>query len=290
MKSQNEIDDVTGFETTGHEWDGIKELNRPLPRWWVLSFYACIVWAVGYWIVYPAWPLVNGYTRGYFNYSQRAVVADDVKRAQEAQGGMRKLLETTPLADVGRNSELLRFATTGGSVVFQTNCGPCHGRGALGSTGYPNLQDDDWIWGGSLEDVHKTILYGIRSGHKDARAEQMPRFGIENLLDPKQIDAAAEYVLQLTGRATDKVAVEAGTKIFKDQCASCHGDDGRGKKDKGAPNLTDVIWLYGGTKEAIVESIRTGRGGVMPAWVGRLDPVTIKALTLYVHSLGGGTK
>ena len=288
MTTNREIDAVTGVETTGHEWDGIKELNKPLPRWWLLTFYATIVWAIGYWVVYPAWPTLNGYTKGIWNYSQRATVTADVNAAKAAQAGMRDKLAKTPLADVKKDAELLRFAVAGGSAAFQTNCAPCHGRGAQGFAGYPNLNDDDWLWGGKLEDIQKTLEFGIRSDHVETRANAMPKYGLEKLMEDAQINDAAEYVLKLSGQQFNAAAADKGAKIFTEQCAECHNADGKGKLDRGAPNLTDGIWLYGGSKAAIVESIRTGRGGVMPAWTGRLDPTTIKALTVYVHSLGGG--
>lgn len=288
MTTNREIDAVTGVETTGHEWDGIKELNKPLPRWWLLTFYATIVWAVGYWVVYPAWPTLNGYTKGIWNYSQRATVTADVNAAKAAQAGMRDKLAKTPLADVKKDAELLRFAVAGGSAAFQTNCAPCHGRGAQGFAGYPNLNDDDWIWGGSLDEIQKTLQVGIRSDHAETRANVMPKYGLEKLLEEPQINDAAEYVLKLSGQKFEAAAADRGAKIFTEQCAECHNADGKGKLDRGAPNLTDGIWLYGGSKAAILDSIRTGRGGVMPAWSGRLDTTTIKALTVYVHSLGGG--
>lgn len=285
---KQEIDEVTGVATTGHSWDGIKELNKPLPKWWLFTFYACIVWSIGYWIVYPAWPLANSYTKGIWNYSQRATVAAEVKAGKDAQAGMRELLDKTPLAEVRKNAELLRFASAAGGAAFQTNCAPCHGRGAQGFIGYPNLNDDDWIWGGTVDEIHKTIQFGIRNGDEQARAIAMPRFGLDKMLDDAKIADVAEYVLSLSGKATDKAAAGRGAPTFKEQCASCHGDDGKGKIEQGAPNLTDGIWLYGGTKEQIVESIRTGRGGIMPAWAPRLDPATVKSLAVYVHSLGGG--
>jgi len=283
-----EIDEVTGVATTGHEWDGIKELNKPLPRWWLLTFYASIVWAIGYWIVYPAWPLANGYTKGLWDYSQRATVAAEVQAGKDAQAGMRDLLDKTPLADVRKNAELLRFANAAGAASFQTNCAPCHGRGAQGFVGYPNLNDDDWIWGGTVDEIHRTIEFGIRNGHEQARAIAMPRFGIDKMLDDNKINDVAEYVLSLSGKAGDKAAAGRGAATFKEQCTVCHGDDGKGKLDQGAPNLVDGIWLYGGSKAQVVESIRTGRGGIMPAWAPRLDAATVKSLAVYVHSLGGG--
>jgi cytochrome c oxidase cbb3-type subunit 3 len=286
--SKPEIDKVTGVETTGHEWDGVKELNKPLPKWWLWTFYATIFWAVGYWIAYPAWPTLAGYSKGVLGYSQRAVVASEIDAAKAAQAQYRDKLAATPLDQVKSDPDLLRFAIAGGGAAFQTNCAPCHGRGAQGFAGYPNLNDDDWLWGGSIDDIHKTIGSGIRSDQKETRASQMPRYGIDKLLDDKQIGDAAEYVLSLSGRASDQAAVVRGKAIFAEQCASCHGTDGKGKQEQGAPNLTDAIWLYGDSRPAVVESIRTGRGGMMPAWVGRLDPVTLKSLAVYVHSLGGG--
>jgi cytochrome c oxidase cbb3-type subunit 3 len=283
-----EIDAHTGVETTGHEWDGIKELNKPLPRWWIWTFYACIVWSIGYWVVYPAWPTLNGYTKGIWNYSQRSVVAGEVRKGRDAQAALREKISTTPLGDIRKDPDLLRFAMAAGASSFQTNCGPCHGRNAQGFVGYPGLNDDDWIWGGSIEDIHKTILYGVRSDHKQTRRSQMPRFGLDSLLKDSEIDAAAEYVLSLSNRSTDAGAVSRGAKHYQEHCVACHGPTGKGLAEQGAPNLTDEIWLYGGTKAAIIESIRTGRGGQMPWWVGRLDPVTIKSLAVYVHSLGGG--
>jgi cytochrome c oxidase cbb3-type subunit III len=288
MTKPREVDDFTGVETTGHEWDGIKELNKPLPRWWLLTFYATIVWAIGYMIAYPAWPTLSGYTKGVLGYSQRQTVADDLKAADQAQAGMRDLLAKTPLENIKANRDLFTFAIAAGSSSFQTNCAPCHGRNGHGFPGYPNLNDDDWVWGGTLAEIEKTILFGIRSDHKDARIGQMPRYGIEQLLTNEQISDAAEFVLDLSGRSTQSAAVARGAILFKEQCASCHGEQGRGKFEQGAPNLADGIWLYGGSREAITESIRTGRGGAMPAWTGRLDAMTLKSLTLYVHSLGGG--
>lgn len=288
MSDKREIDDVTGVETTGHSWDDIKELNKPLPKWWLMTFYATIVWAIGYMIVYPAWPTLNGYTKGIWGYSQRTVVSDELQGAKAAQATFRTALEKTPLAEVKNNPDLLRFAMVGGAAAFATNCAPCHGRGAQGFAGYPNLNDDDWIWGGTLPEIEKTILYGIRSGHKQSRISDMPKYGLDGILQSAEIDDAAEFVLSLTKRATDTAAVGRGAKIFADQCVSCHGAEGKGNPELGAPNLTDGIWLYGSQKADVVQSIFTGRGGSMPAWQSRLDPVTLKSLGIYVHSLGGG--
>ena len=284
-----EIDDVTGIETTGHTWDGIKELNKPLPRWWVWTFYATIVWAIGYWIVYPAWPTFTGYTKGMWGYSQRAVVADEVKVALR---GARRNARPACGGNASTRSRAIRICCVSpwprGRRRSRRHCAPCHGRGAQGFAGYPNLNDDDWLWGGAIDDIHKTISFGVRSDRKEARASQMPRYGLDKLLEEPQIADVAEYVLSLSGRSESSVAAARGEKVFAEQCASCHGPDGKGKQEQGAPNLTDEIWLYGGSRQAVIESIRTGRGGMMPAWAGRLDPVTLKSLAVYVHSLGGG--
>lgn len=287
--SHKEIDQVTGVETTGHVWDGdLKELNKPLPRWWVWVFYATMVWAVGYWLVYPAWPTLSGYTQGYFGYSQRGEVASEVAAAKSDQAKFYDQIAATPLADIEKNEELMPFVMAGGAAVFGDNCGPCHGKGAQGAVGYPNLNDDDWLWGGTPEAIQQSILHGIRSADPETRQMAMPRFGLDGILQPDQIKDTAEFVLSLSGHATDAAAAERGKATFAENCAACHGEDGKGNHELGAPNLTDGIWLYGGKLADIEKSIETGRGGVMPSWAGRLDPVTIKMLTAYVHSLGGG--
>jgi len=287
--SHKEIDAVTGAETTGHVWDGdLKELNKPLPRWWLYVLYASIVWSIGYWIVYPAWPTASDYTKGYFGYSQRTEVMRDIAAARAAQAQYFERIATTPLADIGKDADLMPFVMAGGAAAFGDNCAPCHGKGAQGSVGYPNLNDDDWLWGGTPEAIEQTILHGIRSGHPETRDMAMPRFGIDGILKPAEIADTAQYVLSLSGPATDTAAAERGSKIFADNCAACHGERGEGSTDMGAPNLSDAIWLYGGSAADIEKSIATGRGGAMPYWTGRLDPVTIKMLAAYVHSLGGG--
>lgn len=277
-------------ETTGHEWDGIQELNKPLPRWWLYVFYACIVWAFGYWVAYPAWPMMTSYTKGILGYSQRAKVNDSVLAGKETQAKLNEAITKTSLPEIRSNPDLLAFAVAGGRAAFANNCAGCHGRGAQGSPGYPNLNDDNWIWGGSLDAIHQTISYGIRNGNDQARISQMPKFGVDNLLTPPQISDAADYVRSLSRLPHDPASATRGNAIFHGDggCAGCHGEEGKGNQEIGAPNLTVNLWLYGGTKEALVTTISNGRGGVMPAWSTRLDPETVKKLTLYVHSLGGG--
>jgi len=289
MGEHQDFDSVSGRSTTGHEWDGIKELNTPLPRWWILTFYATIVWAVAYWIVYPAWPLLASYTTGLLHYSTRASVAADLADLEAVRGDKMKIFGTTSLADIEKDPALLSLARARGKTVFADNCAPCHGSGGSGAKGYPNLNDDDWLWGGSLDQIAQTIQFGARSGHAKSHESQMLAFGRDAILKPDEIVTVANYVRSMSGLSTapgfDAVA---GKKIFSENCVTCHGEAGKGNQELGAPNLTDKIWLYGSEQAAIVETITNGRAGVMPAWSGRLDAVTIKALAVYVHSLGGG--
>lgn len=289
MTDHGETDHVSGTATTGHEWDGIKELNTPLPRWWILTFYATILWAIGYWIVYPAWPLLWSNTTGILGYSTRAAVAVELANLEKIRGERMVALAAAPLAEIEKDPALLALARARGKTVFGDNCAPCHGSGGAGAKGYPNLNDDDWLWGGSLDQIMQTIQFGARSGHAKTHESAMLAFGKEGVLKRDQIVTVANYVRSLSGLSTAPgYDAAAGAKIFTDNCTSCHGDNAKGNQELGAPDLTDQIWLYGSDEATLVETITNGRAGVMPAWVGRLDPVTIKALTVYVHSLGGG--
>jgi cytochrome c oxidase cbb3-type subunit 3 len=284
-----EKDEISGTETTGHEWDGIKELNTPLPRWWLWTFYACIAFALGYVIVYPAWPLVNGATPGLLGYSSRGELVQDTDAAHTAQAAKRELMKALPLEDIRKNDDLLQFAVAGGRAAFRVNCIQCHGSGAAGGKGYPNLNDDDWLWGGTLDQIHATLQHGVRfTADPDTRQSPMPAFGADDILTPEQINDVAEYVLKLSGQTSDAEAAIRGTTVFAENCAACHGDIGEGKQEFGGPRLTDVIALYVSDKASIVAQVNKPRHGVMPAWSTKLDEVTIKQLAIYVHSLGGG--
>ena len=289
MTEHSDIDHVSGRSTTGHEWDGIKELNTPLPRWWVITFYLCIVWAFGYWIVYPAWPLLSSHTTGIWNYSTRAEVATELANLEMIRGDKMVALGAASLEEIEKNPALLALARARGKTVFGDNCAPCHGSGGAGAKGYPNLNDDEWLWGGSLDQIMQTIQFGARSGHPKAHENAMLAFGKEGVLKKDQIVTVANYVRALSSLPTAPgYEAAAGAKIFAENCTSCHGDNGKGNQELGAPDLTDKIWLFGSDEATLIETITNGRAGVMPAWVGRLDPSTIKALTVYVHSLGGG--
>jgi cytochrome c oxidase cbb3-type subunit 3 len=285
------VDAVTGTATTGHVWDDIRELNTPLPRWWLWLFYLTIIWGIGYWIVYPAWPLVTTYTRGILGWQSRDAVALELGELRTLRSAMTKKLDAIPLTEIANDPTLADFARAQGRSAFAENCAPCHGAGGGGAKGYPNLNDDDWLWGGKIEQIHQTIQFGVRSGDAKARESQMPAFGRDGMLKRDEIVTVANYVRSLSSLSTRPgVDLAAGKKIFADNCVVCHGENGKGNKELGAPDLSDGIWLFGSDEAAIIEVITNSRGGVMPAWANRLDPVTIKALAFYVHTLGGGEK
>ncbi len=287
--SKIETDDVTGTATTGHEWDGIKELNTPLPRWWILTFYATVIWALGYTIVYPAWPLLTKATPGIFGYSSRAEVAAEIAAAQAAQSQRLETIRTASLEEIVKDQDLLQFARAGGAAAFKVNCVQCHGSGATGSPGYPNLNDDDWLWGGTLDQIHTTLQNGVRfTLNNETRDSQMPAFGADGVLTPEQKIDVANFVVKLSGGEADAAAATRGEQVFAENCVACHSDRGGANRDVGGPNLSDQISLYGADLAAIMAQIQKPRHGVMPAWGERLDAATIKQLAIYVHSLGGG--
>jgi cytochrome c oxidase cbb3-type subunit 3 len=292
MASPHEhIDAVTGRTTTGHEWDGIEELNTPLPRWWLWLFYACIAFAVVYSIVYPAVPLISSYSRGLLGYASRNQVEIDLAALKAQRGDSMVQIENASLEDIEAKPALLNVARALGKAAFATNCAPCHGQGAQGAVNYPNLNDDQWLWGGKLADIQQTITHGIRNEDAESRAGNMPAFGRDGLLPREETPHVAAYVRQLAGLKTDGAYdLKRGAKTFAENCVACHGEQGKGNPELGSPNLTANIWLYGGDLNTIIQTVTNGRGGVMPSWANRLDTATIKSLTVYVHSLGGGQK
>jgi cytochrome c oxidase cbb3-type subunit III len=286
--ADNQQNESGSVKTTGHEWDGIRELDNPMPRWWLWTYYASVIWAIGYWILMPSWPLVSDYTKGVLGYSQRATVTQNIADARQAQSAFISKIKQLSLSEIQKDPELLEFAVAGGRSAFAVNCSQCHGAGANGAPAYPNLNDDDWLWGGTAAAIHATIKFGVRSGHDDARVGDMPGFLRDEMLTSDQIQDVAEFVLSMSGKSEDSTAAARGASLFAEQCAACHGPAGKGLREFGAPNLRDEIWLFGHDKSIIVQTISMGRAGVMPAWVDRLDPVTIKQLALYIHVLGGG--
>ncbi|MEM9619702.1 MAG: cytochrome-c oxidase, cbb3-type subunit III [Pseudomonadota bacterium] len=287
--SEKEIDEHTGIETTGHSWDGIKELNNPLPRWWLIIFWVSIIWSVVYWVLMPSWPGVTGHLKGVRNHSERENVEVAMATLEEQRSEqMQRVLAVDNISEIENDPDLLQYAMVAGESIFGDNCATCHGGGGQGFVGYPNLVDDDWIWGGSFDAIQQTLHYGIRSTHPQTRYNLMQAYGRDGLLTGDQIDDLVEYVISLSGGEADSAAVERAAPVFAQQCTICHGADGRGDQAQGAPNLADAIWLYGGDRVSIQETIYQGRGGVMPPWTDRLSDEQIKALAIYVHSLGGG--
>jgi len=283
------IDAPTNTETVGHEWDGIEELNTPLPRWWLWTFYATVVFAIGYMIAYPAWPMIEKGTEGVIGWTSRGQLAKEMDAADMARQTVREQIAAVDIDKLQANSDLMDKAVAGGDAAFKVNCVQCHGAGAAGSKGYPNLNDDDWLWGGDLQSIQTTLVHGIRHpGDDETRMSLMPAFGRDGLLSAAEIDDVASYVLTLSGMDKPSASSKRGAATFATQCVTCHGQDGKGLREFGAPNLADAIWLYGSSREAIRNQIYNPSHGVMPAWGDRLDPVTIKMLAAYVHSLGGG--
>jgi cytochrome c oxidase cbb3-type subunit 3 len=278
------------IETTGHVWDeDLKEYNNPLPRWWLWTFYLTIIWGIGYTILYPAWPLVTQATPGLLGFSTRAEVAAEIARVQAANAPIEERLVETELTAVAQDPELHQFALNKGAAVFRTNCAQCHGAGAAGvqASGYPNLLDDDWLWGGDIEAIAFTVRHGIRNTtDPDARFSEMPAFA--DVLSAEEIAQVTEHVLAISNQEHDPALAAAGEAVFLDNCASCHGEAGEGMREIGAPRLNDAIWLYGGTREAIASQIAAPRNGVMPNWNTRLSEAQIRAVAAYVHGLGGG--
>jgi len=279
------IDQPTGTETVGHEWDGIEELNTPLPRWWLWTFYITIVWALAYMVAYPAWPMISKGTEGLLGWTSRGQLAEEMSAADLARQSAAEQIAAVDVVKLSANPELMQKAVSGGAAAFKINCSQCHGSGAAGSheLGYPNLNDDDWLWGGNMSEIEHTITYGVRQKGPETRQSVMPAFA--GALDGAQLSALVSHVRSLSGLEQPNAA---GAQTFADNCAACHGANGEGNRAQGAPRLNDAIWLRGSSREAIRAQILNPKMGAMPAWGERLDPVTIKMLTAFVHSRGGG--
>jgi cytochrome c oxidase, cbb3-type, subunit III len=299
--NETKVDAVTGMATTGHSWDGIEELNTPLPRWWLYLFYATIIWSIAYWVVYPSWPLMQKYTVGMFNWHSRTAVEEGLNDLKTLRGPMTAKLAAASVDDIvgslEKDPELYNFAVAMGKASFADNCAPCHGSGAQGSFSYPNLNDDQWLWGGTPDEIYTTIRYGIRSTSPQTHSGVMTAFGRDELLDQTQMSNVADYVRAQNDLPVDaSTDLAAGKAVFEENCTVCHGEDGMGMKELGTPNLfprvvdgkkQQKIWLYSSDKERIMFALQNGQGNVMPTWEGRLDDTTIKALTVYVTNLGG---
>lgn len=285
------VDEVTGTETTGHTWDGISELNNPLPRWWLYLFWATVIWALVYWVLYPSWPLLTQGTPGVLGWSSRGDIETEITRMEESRAELDNQIASLSFEEIQANPELVDYARRSGASAFKIVCVQCHGSGAEGSQelGYPNLNDDSWLWGGTLDDIYTTISHGIRNeDDPDARYSEMPAYGLLAMLDRAEIRDVANTVRSLSNLEHDEAAAERGKETFEIQCAACHGAEGEGNTDLGAPRLNDAIWLYGSDTDQLIAQISNPRMGQMPPWAERFDEATRKKLALYVHSLGGG--
>lgn len=283
------IDEPTGTHTMGHEWDGIEELDTPLPRWWLWTFYATILFAIGYVVAYPAWPLLHGATTGVLGWTSRGALDQELKAQADRMAPIRRAIAATPIEQLPSRPQLMQAAVEGGHAAFKVHCVQCHGSGAAGAKGYPNLNDDDWLWGGDLKTIETTITHGVRNpDHAETRVSQMPAFGRDQLLPADAVDDVVAYVRTISHQQPASAESKRGAKVFADNCVLCHGPDGKGGRTVGAPNLTDPIWLYGGDADTIRQTVWNSRQGVMPRWNDKLDPATIRMLAVYVHSLGGG--
>ena len=288
MSDERQVDKLTGTETTGHSWDGIQELDTPMPAWWVWTFVATVVFALGYVVLYPAIPLVNSATQGVLGWNSRSDLTQEIAAANDAQSSLRQQIADTELSAILQDEELFQFASSAGRSAFAVNCSQCHGSGAAGGPGYPNLQDDDWIWGGDIENIYLTIAHGVRNGSLEARDSLMSAFGADEILTREQINDVTAYVLSLSGQSAERGNAAEGATQFSENCTACHGENAMGDLFIGAPNLTDPIWLFGSGEEAIASQIYNPQHGVMPAWQERLGDVTVKQLAVYVYGLGGG--
>ena len=285
--AEKHVDEISGVSTTGHEWDGIRELNNPMPRWWVWTFYATIIWAIGYAVVYPSFPGLTTNYKGTAGFSSRSALTTEMDAAKAAQKATLDKIAAMPVADIEKDKALLEFAVAGGASAFKNNCAQCHGSGAAGGKGFPNLNDNDWLWGGKVDDIYTTLTHGIRyTQDADTRSSEMPAFA--DVLQPEQIKQVAAYVVSLTGKASDQAMVEPGKQVFAENCAACHGETAQGNREMGAPNLADAIWLKVNGEEEIAAQVSHLKHGVMPAWGARLGDATVKQLAIYVHQLGGG--
>ncbi|MQP68629.1 cytochrome-c oxidase, cbb3-type subunit III [Niveispirillum sp. SYP-B3756] len=285
MSGGAERDPISGYMTTGHEWNGIKELNTPVPRAVWFFLITTVLFAVVWWVLMPAWPLGNTYTKGLLGIDQRQVVQHDLRRAAERMPPWRGAVLRLDYASIQADPALMGQVRRHGAVLFGDNCAACHGLGGRGGPGFPALASGSWLWGGAPEVLAETIRVGINSDHPETRVSQMPAFGRDQMLSRPEILAVLGHVRSLSG---GNPGSELGRDLFAANCAACHGEDAHGAVELGAPNLTDPTWIYGGDEETIFKTIFFGRQGHMPRWDQRLSELDRKVLALYVADLAAG--
>jgi cytochrome c oxidase cbb3-type subunit 3 len=281
-------DRVTGRTTTGHEWNGIEELETPIPRAVFFFLGATVLFSLICWVLYPTWPLGSTFTKGLTGFDQRNLVTEQVAKADaERASAWAGKVETMSYADIKADPALMQPVKEAGRTLFVDNCAVCHGVSATGGPGFPNLTSKSWLWGGEPEAIEETIKVGINSTNDDTRVSQMMAFGRDGVLAPEQISNVVTYVRSLSGAEGDAANIEAGKEVFAANCVACHGDNAKGSHDVGAPDLTDHFWIYGGDVNSVYTSVYSGRQGHMPHWDARLSPLQVKLLTVYVHTLDG---
>lgn len=278
-------DPLTGHETTGHEWDGITELNTRVPRSIWFFVFVTHLWALILWFLLPTWPLITTYTKGILGIDQRDEVQESIVVANAARADWTDRVDALPVADILGDGELMARVTNTAHQLFGDNCAGCHGTAATGGPGFPSLADDDWLWGGDPDTMMETLRVGVNAGHPDTRVSQMLAFGRDGILGREEIRTVVDYVLSLSGAAIPADRAAAGAEIYAANCASCHGEDGRGSTELGAPNLTDDIWIYGGDAASLFTTVHDGRQGWMPTWEGRLTETERKILTVYLQDI-----
>ncbi|WP_428413594.1 cytochrome-c oxidase, cbb3-type subunit III [Pararhizobium sp.] len=286
----DEVDPVSGRKTTGHIWNGIKELDTPIPRGVLLFLIVTHIFAVLWWFLLPTWPLGRTYTKGLLGIDQKITVEETLREGADARASWVNKIDSMSYDQIRADEQLMATVRSTGNQLFGDNCAACHGRDGKGGNNYPNLTDDDWIWGGGPEKIQETLTVGINSRHADTRVAQMPAFGKDEMLDRQQVGDVAAYVIALsdptTSTAENVNQIDKGREVFLTTCAACHGENAKGNPDVGAPNLTDSQWIYGGSLQSIIDTIHGGRQGHMPTWDERLSPSEIKILALYVNALG----
>lgn len=284
-----ERDPHTGYLTTGHEWSGIKELNTPVPRAVYLFLIATALFSVVYWILMPAWPIGVTFTKGLLGIDQRTSLEADLREAAAERKAWSNQIEAKSYDDIQKDPALMRIVRQTGQTLYRENCAACHGSSGQGAKGYPSLTNSSWLWGGDPATVAETIRVGINSSHKDSRLSQMTAFGRDGVLKEREVDDVVDYVRSLSdpkvARDTPVPRLDAGKAVFAANCAACHGDEGKGKTEMGAPDLTDHFWIYGGDLQSVSSTVWNGRQGKMPTWDERLSALDRKILALYLTDL-----
>jgi len=284
----DEWDPHSGHKTTGHEWNGIRELNTPIPK--AVWFFIIVthLFALGYWILMPAFPTGESYTKGLLGADDKTRVMTQRRDTALARADWLRQVEATPYEQLLTDPAVLARIRVEGAQLFGDNCAVCHGADGRGVEGFPSLADRDWLWGGKPETVAETIRVGVNSTHPQTRASEMIAFGAGGILDATQVANAADYVMSLSLPAfaqSKPDSVRAGRVVYEANCVPCHGPEGRGNQELGVPNLTDLAWVNGSDWESVYTVINHGRKGEMPSWEGRLSPAERKLLAAYVLDL-----